>query len=185
MALEPNFQTTLTAARAGAEWAWAALYRESAPALLRYLKARRVTDPENTLGEIFFQVVRKLPDFAGGESEFRAWLFAICRNRIIDQARYEKRRPVGSSLDRLPETSYELPTAHQEASSPFAQQEVVDLLRHLTPEQQDVLFLRVLAGLTLEETAQVLNKTSGAVKRLQSRGLSSLRRKIARGVVSL
>jgi RNA polymerase sigma factor (sigma-70 family) len=59
-----------------------------------------------------------------------------------------------------------------------------DVLDHLAPEQRDVLFLRVLAELSLEETAPVLGKTTGSVKRLQARGLKSLRQKIAAGVVS-
>jgi RNA polymerase sigma-70 factor (ECF subfamily) len=59
------------------------------------------------------------------------------------------------------------------------------MLSRLTPEQREVLFLRVLAGLSLEETAEVLGKTPGSVKRLQARGLASLRRRISQGAVSL
>lgn len=183
MTLGPTFDSTLTAARTGAEWAWTALYREVAPALLRYVKARGAADPENTLGEVFVQVVRKLPEFRGGESQFRAWLFTIARNRLIDEARHRARRPEESTYPPFEEAG----SADTAATSPGASVNsppVQEILSRLTAEQRDVLFLRVLAGLTLEETAQVLGKTNTAVKRLQARGLKSLRQKLADGVVS-
>lgn len=132
------------------------------------------------MGEVFVQLVRKLPGFEGGESEFKAWLYTIARNRLVDEARHRRRRPAeypscdepGLSMGDRPEVSTELP------------QHIKDVLGQLTPEQRDVLFLRVLAGLTLEETALALGKSTGSVKRLQARGLKSLRQKIAAGVVS-
>src|SRR5512132_2244997 len=97
MTFGPTFDSTLTAARTGEEWAWAALYRDTAPPLLPYLKARGAIDPDDTLGEVFVRVVRKLPEFRGGESDFRAWLFTIARHRLIDEARLRARRPEESA----------------------------------------------------------------------------------------
>ena len=58
-----------------------------------------------------------------------------------------------------------------------------ELLGLLTEPQRDVVFLRVIAGLDVTETASVLGRTPGAVKALQHRGLSSLREILAeRGV---
>ena len=57
------------------------------------------------------------------------------------------------------------------------------LLGALTEEQRDVLLLRVVAGLSLQETAAVVGKRVGAVKALQRRALTSLRKEIhAKGV---
>jgi RNA polymerase sigma-70 factor, ECF subfamily len=182
MTLGATFDTTLTAARTGAEWAWTLLYRDTAPALLRYLRARGARDPENIVGEVFVQVVRKLPEFRGGEAEFRAWLFTIARNRLTDEVRRRTRRheePAGTA--RLEAVR---PADAMSGDSSAFSSAVWEMLNELTPEQRDVLFLRVLAGLTLEETAQVLGKTSGSVKRLQARGLKALRKKVADGVVS-
>ncbi len=183
MTLGPTFDSTLTAARTGEEWAWAALYRDTAPPLLRYLKARGAVDPADTLGEVFVQVVRKLQGFHGSESEFRAWLFTIARHRLIDEARLRARRPQESAHPTSDVAPPEETAAGRPASS-VASPEVQEILSRLTAEQRDVLFLRVLAGLTVEETAQVLGKTDTAIKRLQARGLKSLRRKLAQGVVS-
>ena len=73
--LGENFPGTLDAARAGAEWAWAAIYRDLAPAVVGYLRARRANEPDDLAGEVFLQVVRDLPRFQGGEREFGAWVF--------------------------------------------------------------------------------------------------------------
>ena len=65
----------------------------------------------------------------------------------------------------------------------------VERVRHvldrLTPDQRDVLLLRVLGGLTIDEIAFVLGRRSGAVKMLQARGLAAIRREIERGAVTL
>lgn len=161
------------------------MYREFAPSLLRYLKARGAPDPENTLGEVFVQVVQKLPYFHGKESDFRAWLFTVARNRLIDEVRYRDRRPTDKALDLTQEIAAADPDTATASSTQLKQAQILEILSHLTSEQRDVLFLRILAGLTIEETAQVLGKTGGSVKRLQSRGLKSLRKKIVQGVVSL
>lgn len=181
MALGETFPTTLAAARTGAEWAWTLLYRELATSLVRYLKARGAVDSENLLGDVFVQVVKTLPRFQGGESEFRARVYTIARNQLVDQRRYWQRRLLESPFEEVPVPG----DGDQTATSEGAQTVLREVLDHLTPDQRDVLFLRVLAGLSLEETAQVLGKPTTAVKRLQARGLESLRQKVAAGTVSL
>jgi RNA polymerase sigma-70 factor (ECF subfamily) len=59
------------------------------------------------------------------------------------------------------------------------------LFRNLTPDQQDVLGLRIIAGLSLEETARLLGKRVGAVKALQHRALAAVRRQLEREGVTL
>ena len=64
--LGENFSGTLEAARTGADWAWAAIYRDLSPAVLGYLRARGAHEPEDVTGEVFVQVVRDLQRFNGG-----------------------------------------------------------------------------------------------------------------------
>ena len=56
--------------------------------------------------------------------------------------------------------------------------EVQRLLATLTPDQSDVLLLRVLADLSLQQTAEILQKPVGAVKSLQLRAVRALHRTI-------
>jgi DNA-directed RNA polymerase specialized sigma24 family protein len=61
---------------------------------------------------------------------------------------------------------------------------VTDLLRSLSPDQRDVLLLRIVGDLSLEEAARVTGKRTGAVKQLQRRGLAAIRRQLEReGVI--
>ena len=80
------FSVTLASAQGGDETAFACLFRDVQPALLRYL---RVITPEaeDVAGETWLQVVKGLPGFRGGEEAFRAWLFTIARHRAVDAGR--------------------------------------------------------------------------------------------------
>ena len=60
----------------------------------------------------------------------------------------------------------------------------MELLQTLTPDQRSVIALRVIADLSLEETATILGKRVGAVKALQKRGLERLRRQLDQAVSS-
>lgn len=184
MTIGPDFDTVLQAARVGAEWAWTSLYRDMSPPVLRYLRAHGVRSAEDLLGDTFVQVVRGLPGFSGGEPQFRAWVFAVARNRMLDEFRREKRRPVEyvgpDDLHALDVA----PSAEDEAMRRIAHDRVRLTLSHLTRDQRDVVFLRVIAGLSIEEVAQVLGKNGGAVKSLQMRGLAAIRREISGEAVS-
>src|SRR4029453_1390738 len=92
MALGESFAGVLEAARVGAEWAWRALYADTAPDLLRYARGSRARDPEDVVGETFLRAVRGLGSFEGDERGFRAWLFTLARNRIVDDHRKLVRR---------------------------------------------------------------------------------------------
>ncbi len=86
-ALGKSFDAVLDAARAGRGWAWEAIYRDLSPAVLGYLRARDVPEADDVGAEVFLHVVRGLPRFKGGEGEFRAWVFAITHNRLVDKRR--------------------------------------------------------------------------------------------------
>jgi RNA polymerase sigma-70 factor, ECF subfamily len=86
-----DFPQVLDAARLGADWAWAAVYRDLAPSARGYLRARGAPDPDDVVGEAFLQVVRDLPRFEGGERELRAWVFTIVHHRLLDARRREAR----------------------------------------------------------------------------------------------
>ena len=179
-----QFSGILAAARTGAEWAWAALYRDLAPSVLGYLRARDAADPEDLTGEVFLQVVRGLAGFSGDEPNFRAWVFTIAHHRLIDDRRGRARRPVETVAD-LPETARRSGNAEDEALDALASERVRRIIGRLAPEQCDVLLLRVMGGLTVAEVAQTMDKSTGAVKALQRRGLAHVERVLAKDRVTL
>jgi RNA polymerase sigma-70 factor (ECF subfamily) len=182
--LGQNFSQVLAAAREGADWAWARLYRDLAPSVLGYFRARGVAEPEDLTGEVFLQVVRDLRRFEGGEREFRAWLFTIAHHRLIDDARQRARRPVEPAAEV---EDWQIPAGdtQDEVLRAFATERVRGIIEQLAPEQRDVLLLRVLGGLTVLEVAKVVGKSSGAVKALQRRGLAGIKRALAEEGVPL
>jgi RNA polymerase sigma-70 factor (ECF subfamily) len=182
--VDESFHTTIEAARLGAEWAWAAIYRDHAPVVLRYLRARGARDAEEVLGAVFLDVVRALQRFEGEAGDFRAWLFTIAQRRLIDDRRRQQRRrddPVPPELlvDVAP-----CGDAEHDAACALSHQAVRRTLECLTSDQRDVILLRVLAGLSLADTAVVLGKREGAVKALQNRALRTLHRRLDEAAVS-
>jgi RNA polymerase sigma factor (sigma-70 family) len=185
VALGKNFAAILRAARTGEEWAWRALYAEFAPVLLGYLRARRADQPEDVLGEVMLQIVRDLSSFDGGKSEFRAWAFTIAHHRLLDHRRSSARRPAepmpAPELERLGQVG----DAEEDALRALSAERVGRLLAKLSPDQQNVILLRVLGELTVEQVAQVIGKTAGAVKALQRRGLEAIRCELERERVTI
>jgi RNA polymerase sigma factor (sigma-70 family) len=185
MTLGESFPGILDAARSGAEWAWTALYRDLAPSVLSFLRGAGAADPENVLGDVFLAVVRSVERFEGGEDHFRGWVFAIARNRLVDDRRYRARRPlIPVPVEDLRRTG-QAGDAEAEAMAALAVGQVRAVLSKLAPAQRDVLLLRILGGLTVPEVAVAMRKTPGAVKALQVRGLAAVRREISREAVSL
>jgi RNA polymerase sigma-70 factor (ECF subfamily) len=181
---EEHFAHVLAAARTGAEWAWTRIYRELAPSVLGYVRARGAPDPEDLTGEIFLQVVRDLRGFEGNERDFRAWVFVIAHHRLIDDRRRRGRRPAEPTAD-VPADERPAPGADEQALEAIADERVRRVIEQLSPEQRDVLLLRLLGGLTVEEIAKALGKSAGAVKALQRRGLAAIQRALAKEGVPL
>jgi RNA polymerase sigma-70 factor (ECF subfamily) len=179
-----EFPSVLSAARTGAEWAWTKLYRDLAPSILRYLRCYSPESAEDLLGEVFLQIVRDLPGFTGGEDRFRSWVFTIARRRLVDEWRRQGRRREDSHSDDLPLTATAADEVEEDVLRRLSEQRIRSVLARLTPAQRDVLFLRIIAGLSIAETAQVLGNTPGGVKSLHIRGLETIRRAFPEEVVS-
>lgn len=147
--------------------------------MLGYLRARGAREPEDLTGEVFLQIVRDLSRFEGGERDFRAWVFVIAHHRLIDDRRQRARRPV-EPADELPQAKLRSPDAESEALDSVVADRVQQVIGRLSPEQRDVLLLRVMGDLAVTEVAKAIGKSQGAVKALQRRGLAAIERALAR-----
>ena len=177
-----SFASLLPAARAGAGWAFTRLYEGLAPAVAGYLAVQGAAEPDDLTSEVFQRAFTGIGSFSGDEGRFRSWVFTIAHNVLVDDRRRRDRRPVQAG-----------PAGHDpvggdvedDALRRLSEERVRRLCDLLSPDQRDVLLLRLLAGLTLEETATALGRTTGAVKALQHRGVTALRRHLEREGVSL
>lgn len=185
MTLGPTFPQVLTAAQAGGDWAWEALYRDLAPMVLGYLRSRGAADPDDLLGEVFLQVVRDAGSFRGSERDFRAWILTIAHHRLLDDVRYRARRPAESATGEVLEAAGPAGDVEIDALMGLELGRLRRGLEALSPDQQDVLMLRLFGELTIEEVATIVGKRPGAVKALQRRGLMALRKILTSLAVTL
>ena len=183
--LGDGFPPVLAAARLGAEWAWTALYEDLAPSVRSYVRARGAPEPDDLTGEVFLQLVRDLERFDGGEREFRTWVFTIVHHRMLDARRRDLRRPVRPATGAMLQRAGDVGDVEDEAMTGLTVARVRELVGRLSPDQQDVLLLRLFGDLTVPEISAIVAKRESAVKALLRRGLAGLRRAISKEAVSI
>ncbi len=166
----------LAAAQEGSDWAWEIIVRNYGPNLKRFFQIRGTTDPDALVGEVFVDMARNIGTFGGEEPAFRSWVFVIAYRRLADERRRLSRRPHETPVEGVPEGVGQMQSAEDEALEQIGAEETEQMLDVLTESQRDAISLRVIAGLTLQETAAVMGKPVGAVKGLQRRAISKLRR---------
>ncbi|HEX2041220.1 MAG TPA: sigma-70 family RNA polymerase sigma factor [Acidimicrobiales bacterium] len=171
----PAHAVRISAAREGASWAVAALYREIHPRLVRYLRSREPEVADDVAAQVWLEVAGGLDKFEGTEDGFRAWVFTIARRRLIDARRRARRRPTDPLVDQdFVATSPDGDPEGSALAALDAQAAVDRIVAALTPDQAEVVLLRVLGGLPVGEVAAVLGKQPSAVRVLQHRALRRL-----------
>lgn len=167
-------EDAVEAARRGDPEAVEAVYRSLAPRVLGYLRGHGVDDPEGLTDDVFMAVIPRLRDLRGGVTGLRTVVFSVAHARAVDDRRRRVRLP--RQLPYEPEHDPRVvDSAETVAMGSVATEEVRRLLQELGEEQRAVIMLRVLADLSLEQTADVLGRSVGSVKQLQRRGLLRLR----------
>ncbi len=121
----------------------------------------------------FARAMTSLHSFRGGS--FRAWLFAIARNAVIDATRRDRRH---ADLDAAGHVADGAPSPETLAIAGDQRDRLAAALARLTPDQRDVVELR-LAGLTGPEVAATLGLSLASVKSLQHRAYTRLRTLLA------
>jgi len=168
-------QALLAGARRYEEQALAEIYDRYNLGLYRYC-VRLLGDPdtaEDCVAETYSRLLRALRSGGGPNDYLRAYLYRVAHNWIVDYRRK------GESEDR----TLEFVTTDGTDKSPseivqgeIDRKDVRDALFQLTPDQRQVIVLKYFEGLSNEEVAAAVDKTIGAVKSLQNRGLASLKR---------
>jgi RNA polymerase sigma-70 factor (ECF subfamily) len=170
-----DFSALLDRARVGDRDALGELWRRWNPAVLRYLRGRRVPEPEDVASSTWLDVARGLSRFSGDEDNFRCWLFTIAYRRATDAAR---RRPVPQVAEVGPEArtvgSVERAGPEEEVMGDAQLREAIRLIGLLPPDQADVVLLRVLGDLDVATVAEIVGKSPGHVRVLAHRGLARL-----------
>jgi RNA polymerase sigma-70 factor, ECF subfamily len=170
-----DFGDVLHAAREGDEDALASLYRGIYPRFVRYGRAVTPANAEDVAADAWLDVARGLHRFHGDASDFRAWAFTIMRRRLLDLQRTAARRRTD------PADPYELVDAagggnvEDEAMASLGATWAIRLIvGSLSPDQAEVVLLRVVGDLGVDQVAVIMGKRPGAIRVLQHRGLRRL-----------
>lgn len=155
------------------------IWRALAPVVAGYLAARGADDPDALTSDVFLAVLPKLGDISGGAAGLRTFVFSVAHARLVDDRRRRSRRPATVAFDAQEHDSA-APSAEHEALSQLGTHDVHALLDRLAPDYREVLALRVVADLGVEQTAAVMRRSAGSVKQLQRRALIALRAELER-----
>jgi RNA polymerase sigma-70 factor (ECF subfamily) len=133
---------------------------------------------EDLTGNTFVSAIEGLPKFRGPIEALGGWLFQIARHDLYDHRRKQSRSRTEPLDENLTEAAASDAAVDPEdmAIDRLEGSRVMGALRELSPDQREVLLLRMAGGMTAPEVAALLGKTTGAVKALQHRGLASLAR---------
>lgn len=175
--LDREIERYLGRATFGQQDGFTGLYRCLAPRVAGYARSRGVRDVDDVVNEIFLAAFASLSGSDWTAPRFRSWLFSIAWNKTADW-----HRRAGRQVDTTdaPPRDDATPGGDVEADALelLSSDRVEQLLDALTDDQRDVILLRIVADLSLEETATALDKPVGAVKALQHRALAALRRSL-------
>lgn len=169
----PDEKRLVQKAKSGDPDAFARLYDAYVDRIYRYIYFRVSDDSttEDLTSQVFLKAWEYLDRYQSGSSPYLAWLYTIARNLVIDYYRTKKETV---DLDDAIHLSSNEPSPDEEVQSRFELQAMRDALQFLTDEQQQVLILRFIAGLSTENVASIMDKREGAIRALQMRALQSL-----------
>lgn len=170
-------------AKTGDGRAWEDLYRWLAPAVAGYLRVQGARNVDDLTSEVFLALVKSIGQFKGGAADLRSFVFVIAHRRLQDQQRQAARRPEPASIDSV--GALVGGSLDEDAFGRLDAERVMALCDRLAADQRDVILLRIVADLTVEQVADVVGKTKGAVKALQRRGFEQLRKTILAEAVPL
>jgi RNA polymerase sigma-70 factor (ECF subfamily) len=170
-----DFDTVLAAAQKGGECAFAALYRDLNPRLLRYFASRAPGLADDLASDTWMAAANGLRGFTGGEGAFRGWVFTIARHSLVQHWRDCNRRP---STPMSPEALATHEGKDDPATTALEALSTVHAARAiaaaLPAAQAEVVLLRVLGGLDVDQVAGIMGKRPGTVRVLQHRALRRL-----------
>lgn len=165
-------------AQAYSQDAWAHIYDRYYPQMVQYcyLRTGNRAGSEDLASEVFLEALKGIRRYRYRGVPLSAWLYRIARNLTADFQRRNARKPTVPLGEETAHADLQTP---DEADSSALRHDMRAAIQQLTEDQQQVIILRFYQGLSHEETAAIMGRRSGAVRVLQNRALSALRRLVA------
>lgn len=152
------------------------LYRAYAPTVYGYLRARvsSSAEAEDLAARTFANAFAGLGRYRTRGGGFGSWLMTIAHNLLVNWYRDRGRRPPSASLDE----AVQLPSRAPGPESHLEQNERIQMIRsaieQLGPEQQRLITLKYVDGLTNAQIGRIMARSEGAVKAMHHRILRRL-----------
>lgn len=167
--------TLVKAAQAGDMDAYGELFERYFDVVFRFVLFRTSdrTLAEDLTSETFVRALRRLSSVTYQGRDIGAWFVTIARNLIFDHvksSRYRLEQTTGEMVDLSPSTS----GPEQQVLEGAMTDELLRCVAKLNPDQQECIQLRFLQGLSVAETAKIMDRNEGAVKALQHRAVRRL-----------
>ena len=175
--LGERFEQVLSRAQEGDAQAFAELWRDANPMLLRYLRVTAGAPAEDIASHAWIRVIEALISFRGDEPGFRRWLVTIARNHHLDLVRRAGRRSerlVDDVVDLVDRSGAIAPDAAAQAEESMSTQAALNLIATLPADQAEMIVLRVVMGLDVADVAAVVGRSPGAIRVAVHRALRKL-----------
>jgi RNA polymerase sigma factor (sigma-70 family) len=180
---QPITEDVMAAARKGDGTAFRTIYQELSPIVLGYPRSHGVPDPEAVTSDIFVSVLQRMDRLVGGVAGLRTFVMSVAHARYVDEARRRRRQPRAAAYDATLDPRI-TGSAEDEALAYVGAASILVLLQSLPTDQREVLSLRFVADIAIDDVAAIIGRSPGAVKQLQRRGLLALRRLLAEQAVT-
>lgn len=173
----------LDAAVAGDRHATEALLAGIRPLVVRYCRARvgrgerASVSADDIAQEVCLGVLRALPTYRERGRPFLAFVYGVAAHKVADAYRAAARNRA-EPVPQVPDDAGDDPGPEQRVLQGELSRHMGSLLGLLPDKQREILVLRVVVGLSAEETAKAVGSTPGAVRVAQHRALQRLRREL-------
>jgi RNA polymerase sigma-70 factor (ECF subfamily) len=174
---QDSLDGALDEARGGQEWGVVVLFRAFNPGLLRYLSYHVRGFEEDVASEVLVSAATVLPRFRGDARAFRALLFTLARRRTVDHYRRNGRQPSFVEVGEIDEPVDSADPETAVIADLSAREAIEALVKGLPTTQAEVVLLRVVGDLSVDEVAEILDRSPGSVRVIQHRALQRLARK--------
>ena len=170
-------------ARAGDKDAFGLLYDHYQASVYRFLyyRTRSQVLAEDLTSETFFRALRSMNSFRWQGKDFGAWLMTIARNLTTDHFKAGRTRLEMTTEDMTPHDDATEGPEHAVLAG-LTNEALLKALTELPTEQRECLIMRFLQGMSIAETALALDRSDGAVKQLQLRGVRNLAKLLPEGL---
>jgi RNA polymerase sigma-70 factor, ECF subfamily len=154
------------------------------PLVVRYCRARvgrqerSYASADDVAQEVCLAVLTALPSYRDQGRPFLAFVYGIAAHKVADAHRAAARNKA-EPVAEFPDTPELRDGPEQRAMSGELNDRMARLMTTLPPKQREILALRVVVGLSAEETAEWVSSTPGAVRVAQHRALNRLRKALA------